>query len=148
MRVVVQVVKNASITIENELYSSIDNGFLLFVGFTFKDNIETIKKVIDKIISLRIFPDQNGKTNMPFDFQKHEILCVSQFTLYANVKHSRRPSFTNCLTSNEAKDLYLKTLEYLKQQNIKVKNGVFGVDMKVNLLNDGPFTLFIDSEDL
>lgn len=148
MRVVLQVVKNASVTIDNELYSSINDGFLLLVGFTEGDNIEIIKKVIDKIVSLRIFPDENGKTNLAFDSLKQEILCVSQFTLYANISHGRRPSFISCLRPDEAKVLYQQTLDYLSSLNIKTKAGVFGADMKVNLLNDGPFTLMIDSEDL
>lgn len=148
MRVVLQVVKNASVTIDNKIHSSINEGFLLLVGFTSGDNLSTIKKVIDKIVSLRIFPDENGKTNLAFDATKQEILCVSQFTLYADIKHGRRPSFTSCLIPSEATVLYENTLEYLKSLNIQTKAGVFGADMKVELLNDGPFTLMIDSEDL
>lgn len=148
MRVVLQVVKEASVTINNELYSSIDDGFLLLVGFTQNDNLDIIKKVIDKIVSLRIFMDENGKTNLAFDPSKQEILCVSQFTLYADISHGRRPSFTTCLIPDEARILYQETLNYLESLNIKTKAGVFGEDMKVNLLNDGPFTLMIDSEDL
>ena len=148
MRVVLQVVKSASVTIDEKLFSSIDQGFLLLVSFTNGDNIDTIKKVIDKIISLRIFPDENGKTNLAFDLEKQEILCVSQFTLYADIKHGRRPSFVNCMNPNSASELYQNTIDYLKSLNIKTKTGVFGADMKVNLLNDGPFTLMIDSGDL
>lgn len=148
MRVVLQVVKSASVTIDEKLYSSIDQGFLLLVSFTNGDNQETIKKVIDKIISLRIFPDENGKTNLAFDLEKQEVLCVSQFTLYADIKHGRRPSFVNCLNPNSASELYQKTIDYLKSLKIKTKTGIFGADMKVNLLNDGPFTLMIDSGDL
>ena len=148
MRVVLQVVKEASVTIDNKEFSSIKNGFLLLVGFTNGDNIDTIKKVINKIVSLRIFPDENGKTNLGFDFEKQEILCVSQFTLYADISHGRRPSFVTCLNPIEAKELYEQTLDYLKEINVNVKGGVFQADMKVKLLNDGPFTLMIDSEDL
>lgn len=148
MRVVLQVVKSALVTIDEKLYSSIDQGFLLLVSFTNGDNHETIKKVIDKIISLRIFPDENGKTNLAFDLEKQEVLCVSQFTLYADIKHGRRPSFVNCLNPNSASELYQNTIDYLKSLKIKTKTGIFGADMKVNLLNDGPFTLMIDSGDL
>ena len=148
MRVVLQVVNHASVTIDNKLYSSIGEGFLLLVGYTEGDNFETIKKVIDKIVSLRIFMDENGKTNLPFDKEKQELLCVSQFTLYADIKHGRRPSFTKSLGPVPAKELYEQTLDYLKSLDIKVKQGVFGADMKVDLLNDGPFTLMIDSEEL
>ncbi len=148
MRVVLQVVQNASVTIDNKLYSSINEGFLLLVGFTQGDNEEIVRKVIDKIISLRIFMDENGKTNLAFLDAKREILCVSQFTLYADVKKGRRPSFVNALGHQEASSLYDYTLSYIRSLNIDCKQGVFGADMKVNLLNDGPFTLIIDSEDL
>ena len=148
MRVVLQVVQNASVTIDKKVYSEIANGYLLLVSFTMSDNFETIKKMIDKIVLLRVFPDENGKINCAFDISKQEVLCVSQFTLYADIKHGRRPSFTNCLNPKEAIKLYEQTIEYLKQLNVKTKTGVFGADMKVNLLNDGPFTLMIDSEDL
>lgn len=148
MRVTLQVVKNCSVEIDSKLYSSIGDGFLLLVGFTQNDNLEVIKKVIDKIVSLRIFPDENGKTNLAFDKEKQEIMCVSQFTLYADISHGRRPSFVSCLRPDEAKVLYSQTLDYLKEIGVKTSCGVFGADMKVQLLNDGPFTLMIDSEDL
>ncbi|MDD7735909.1 MAG: D-aminoacyl-tRNA deacylase [Bacilli bacterium] len=148
MRVVLQVVKEASVTIDGKEYSSINDGFLLLVGFTNNDNLDVIKKVINKIVSLRIFPDENGKTNLGFDFDKQEILCVSQFTLYADIAHGRRPSFVSCLNPIDAKELYEQTIQYLKEIGVNVKEGVFQADMKVKLINDGPFTLMIDSEDL
>lgn len=148
MRVALQIVKNCSVEINNKPYSSINSGLLLFVGFTQNDNLEIIKKVIDKIITLRIFPDENGKTNLMFDKIKQEVMCVSQFTLYADISHGRRPSFISCLRPNEAEELYNQTINYLKDIDVKTKCGVFGADMKVTLLNDGPFTLMIDSEDL
>lgn len=148
MKVVLQVVKNASVTIDDKLYSSIDEGLLLLVGFTQGDNEEIIKKVIDKIISLRIFLDENGKTNLAFLDGKREILCVSQFTLYADIKKGRRPSFVKALEPTSASSLYDFTLSYIRSLGVSCKQGVFGADMKVNLLNDGPFTLTIDSEDL
>ena len=97
MRVALQIVKNCSVEINNKPYSSINSGLLLLVGFTQNDNLEIIKKVIDKIITLRIFPDENGKTNLMFDKIKQEVMCVSQFTLYADISHGRRPSFISCL---------------------------------------------------
>lgn len=148
MRVVLQVVKNASVTIDNKLYSQIDRGFLLLVGFKENDNEEIIKKMIDKIISLRIFQDEAGKTNLAFQDVKGEILCVSQFTLYADVSHGRRPSFINAMKQDKATLLYDFTLEYIKSILGDVKHGVFGADMKVELINDGPFTLMLDSEEL
>ena len=148
MRVVLQVVKNASVSIENQIYSQINEGFLLLVGFNNEDNEEVVRKVIDKIISLRVFMDENGKTNLAFLDLEKEILCVSQFTLYADIKKGRRPSFINAMRPEDATKLYDYTLEYLKSKVNVVKGGVFGADMKIQLLNDGPFTLMIDSKDL
>lgn len=148
MRVVLQVVKNASVSIDEHVYSQINEGFLLLVGFTNGDNEETIRKVIDKIISLRVFMDENGKTNLAFLDLNMEIMCVSQFTLYADIKKGRRPSFIDAMRPEKAAKLYDYTLEYLKSKVDVVKGGVFGADMKINLVNDGPFTLMIDSKEL
>jgi D-tyrosyl-tRNA(Tyr) deacylase len=148
MRVVLQVVKNASCTIEDKVYSEIEKGFLLLVGFTAGDTKETVNKMIDKIISLRLFPDENGKTNLGFMDTKGQILCISQFTLYADVKKGRRPSFIEAMRPEEASPLYDYTIEYIKKYVPDVKRGIFGADMKIQLLNDGPFTLMIDSKDL
>ena len=148
MRVVLQIVKNASVTIDDKVYSQINEGFLLLVGFNNDDNEDVVKKVIDKIISLRIFQDENGKTNLGFLDLEKELLCVSQFTLYADIKKGRRPSFIEAMRPENATKLYDFTLEYLKTKVKIVKGGVFGADMKVNLLNDGPFTLMIDSKEL
>jgi D-tyrosyl-tRNA(Tyr) deacylase len=148
MRTVLQLVKHASVTIDNKVYASIGEGFLLLVGFTYGDNEETIKKMIDKIISLRIFPDENGKTNLGFTDLHKELMCISQFTLYADVKKGRRPSFVNAMNPQEATKLYDFTLKYLNTLLPEVKHGIFGADMKVELLNDGPFTLMIDSKEL
>ena len=148
MRVVLQIVKNASVTIDDKVYSQINEGFLLLVGFNNDDNEDVVKKVIDKIISLRIFQDENGKTNLGFLDLEKELLCVSQFTLYADIKKGRRPSFIEAMRPEKATKLYDFTLEYLKTKVKIVKGGVFGADMKVNLLNDGPFTLMIDSKEL
>ena len=148
MRVVLQVVKNASVSIDSKIYSQINEGFLLLVGFNNEDNEEIVRKVIDKIISLRVFMDENGKTNLAFLDLEKEILCVSQFTLYADVKKGRRPSFINAMRPEDATKLYDYTLEYLKSKVNVVKGGVFGADMQIQLLNDGPFTLMIDSKEL
>ena len=148
MRVVLQVVKNASVTIDDKLYSQIDEGFLLLVGFTSEDNEEVVRKVIDKIISLRVFMDENGKTNLAFLDLNKEIMCVSQFTLYADIKKGRRPSFINAMRPEDATKLYDYTLEYLESKVGSVKKGIFGADMKIQLVNDGPFTLMIDSKEL
>ena len=144
MRVVLQLVSHASCTIDNKLYSSIGEGFLLLVGFKEGDTNETIEKVINKIISLRIFPDENGKTNLGFLDLKKELMCISQFTLYADVKKGRRPSFVNALNPKEAAVLYDYTLDYLRKTLGEVKSGIFGADMKIEQINDGPFTVIIE----
>ncbi len=146
MRVLVQVVKRASVTIENQLYSSINKGFLLFVGFTDGDNEETLRKMRDKVVKLRIFPDENGKTNLSLDQVGGEILSVSQFTLYGDMREGNRPSFVNSMKPDEARVLFALWNNLLKEKVPDLKTGVFQADMQVELVNDGPFTIWLDSE--
>ena len=148
MRVVLQVVTHASVTIDSKVYSQINEGFLLLVGFEEGDNEEIVNKVMNKIVSLRLFADEQGKTNLAFIDIGGEILCISQFTLYADIKKGRRPSFINAMRPERATKLYDYTISYLKTLVPVVKQGIFGADMKVELLNNGPFTLMIDSKDL
>ena len=148
MRVVLQVVTHASVTIDSKVYSQINEGFLLLVGFEEGDNEEIVNKVMNKIVSLRLFADEQGKTNLAFTDIGGEILCISQFTLYADIKKGRRPSFINAMPPERATKLYDYTISYLKTLVPVVKQGIFGADMKVELLNNGPFTLMIDSKDL
>lgn len=148
MRVVLQVVTHASVTIDSKVYSQINEGFLLLVGFEEGDNEEIVNKVMNKIVSLRLFADEQGKTNLAFTDIGGEILCISQFTLYADIKKGRRPSFINAMRPERATKLYDYTISYLKTLVPVVKQGIFGADMKVELLNNGPFTLMIDSRDL
>ena len=148
MRVVLQVVTHASVTIDSKVYSQINEGFLLLVGFEEGDNEEIVNKVMNKIVSLRLFADEQGKTNLAFTDICGEILCISQFTLYADIKKGRRPSFINAMRPERATKLYDYTISYLKTLVPVVKQGIFGADMKVELLNNGPFTLMIDSKDL
>lgn len=149
MRIIVQNVIKASVTIDNEIYSSIGKGYLLLVSFTHDDNKEIIDKLIHKLINLRVFVDENGKTNLSLKDVNGSILSVSQFTLYADIRHGNRPSFVNyCLNSKDAKELYEYFNKQLKFNNIDVKEGVFGADMKVELINDGPFTIIMDSKEL
>ena len=148
MRIVLSTVKEASVTIDEKVYSSIKQGYLLLVGFTFGDNKEVVDKMAEKIINLRVFQDENGKTNKSLFDVKGEILSVSQFTLYASIKGSRRPSFTNALTPLEAEELYKYFNDKIKEKYGDVKTGIFGADMKVYSINDGPFTLMIDSKEL
>ena len=148
MRVVLQVVTHASVTIDSKVYSQINEGFLLLVGFEEGDNEEIVNKVMNKIVSLRLFADEQGKSNLAFTDIGGEILCISQFTLYADIKKGRRPSFINAMRPERATKLYDYTISYLKTLVNVVKQGIFGADMKVELLNNGPFTLMIDSKDL
>ena len=148
MRVVLQVVTHASVTIDSKVYSQINEGFLLLVGFEEGDNEEIVNKVMNKIVSLRLIADEQGKTNLAFTDIGGEILCISQFTLYADIKKGRRPSFINAMRPERATKLYDYTIGYLKTLGPVVKQGIFGADMKVELLNNGPFTLMIDSKDL
>ncbi len=148
MRLLIQCVDKASVTIENKLYSSIDKGYLVFVSFTYGDNEEIMNKMATKMLNMRIFPDENGKTNLSLKDVDGKILSVSQFTLYADLKHGNRPSFINCLSPKDANELYNKFNDFLKNQNYIVKTGVFGADMKVELINNGPFTIILDSKEI
>ena len=148
MRVLLQVVKSASVEIEQKVYSSIGKGFLLLVGYNYQDDETVIKKVMDKVTSLRVFVDEYGKMNLGLNDVGGEILLVSQFTLYADYKKGRRPSFNIAARGEVGLPLYEKTCDYVRELGYQVKTGVFGADMKVSLINDGPTTIMIDSEEL
>lgn len=145
MRVVVQRSKESSVIIDGKVNGKIDKGFVLLVGFTFGDTKEIVNKMINKIINLRIFSDSDDKLNLSLKDINGEILSISQFTLYAKL-NGRRPSFTKALNYDEAKDLYDYFNEKLRNLDINVETGVFGSDMTVNITNDGPVTIIIDSE--
>lgn len=149
MRVLLQTVKSASVEIMNKTVGSINNGYLLLVGFTDGDNKEIVDKIIEKIISLRVFADENRQINLSIYDVNGGILSVSQFTLYADARKGRRPSFVNAMKPHDAEELY----DYFnKQLELKfgktISTGVFGADMLVHSVNDGPFTLMLDSEEL
>lgn len=148
MKVVIQNVINASVTIKDKVVGEISHGFLILVGFTYGDDIETINKMAEKITKLRVFQDENGKTNLSLKDKGGEILSVSQFTLYASAKDGNRPSFINALEPKLASNYYDIFNEKLRELGFKVETGVFGADMKVALINDGPFTLVLDSKEL
>lgn len=145
MRVIVQRSKESSVIIDGKVNGKIDKGFVLLVGFTFGDTKEIVDKMINKIINLRIFSDSDDKLNLSLKDINGEILSISQFTLYAKL-NGRRPSFTKALNYDEAKDLYDYFNEELRNLDINVETGVFGSDMTVNITNDGPVTIIIDSE--
>ena len=148
MRIVLTTVISASVTIDNRIVGSINRGFCVLVGFTHTDTKETVDKMVDKMLSLRVFMDENGLTNLSIYDVKGEILSVSQFTLYADLAKGRRPSFVNAMKPDDAKALYAYFNEQIKAKYGAVETGEFGTDMKVSSVNDGPFTVIMDSEDI
>lgn len=144
MKVVLQRVQQASVTINHQLVSQIGAGLLLLVGFGQDDNSEAVDYLAAKISKSRIFVDQNGKTNLSIADVKGEILSVSQFTLYANTKKGNRPSFTEALEPQKAQKLYELFNQQLANTGVNVKTGVFGADMQVELINDGPLTIIYE----
>ena len=149
MKVVLQTVKEAHVDILGKTVGSISNGYLLLVGFTDGDDQEIVSKMVDKILKLRVFPDEHRQINLSLFDVNGQILSISQFTLYADTKKGRRPSFVDAMRPHEAEPLYdyfNKELERMSNQHIET--GVFGADMDVHSINDGPFTLILDSKDL
>ena len=147
MRVLVQKSLEASVKVDGEILGSIDSGLVLLVGFTEGDNEEIIDKMISKTINLRIFEDENGVMNKSFLEVGGSILSISQFSLYADTKKGRRPSYLKALNGEKSVLLYDLFNKKLKDMNIDVQTGKFGADMKVSLVNDGPTTIMLDSED-
>ena len=147
MRVVVQRSKHSKVTIDGKVNGEIDKGYVLLVGFTDGDNETIIDKMINKILTLRIFEDENEKMNLSINDIGGSILSISQFTLYANCKEGRRPSFTSALNPTDASKLYDIFNEKLRSL-IHTETGIFGADMKVEIYNDGPVTIVLDSEEL
>ena len=148
MRVLLQLVRDAGVTIDGKRVAHIDKGFLCFVGFTQGDDLPLAKRMAEKIVKLRVFPDENGKTNRSLADVGATVLCVSQFTLYASAKEGNRPSFTHCLDKDIAKGLYEDFFAYMKTLCPTAESGVFHADMDVSLTNEGPFTLILDSKEL
>lgn len=148
MRLVVQKVKYASVTINEKVNGKIEKGFMVLVGFTHQDTKEIVDKMVDKMIHLRIFEDENGKMNLSLQDVEGSILSVSQFTLYADCKKGRRPSFIDAAKPDIAVPLYEYFNQKISEQGINVETGIFGADMKVELLNDGPVTIILDSQEI
>lgn len=147
MRVLVQKSLEASVKVDGKILGAIDSGLVLLIGFTEGDNEEIIDKMISKTINLRIFEDENGVMNKSFLEVGGSILSISQFTLYADTKKGRRPSYLKALNGEKSVLLYDLFNKKLKDMNIDVQTGKFGADMKVSLVNDGPTTIMLDSED-
>lgn len=146
MKFVIQRVTKASVTVEGKRIGSIEKGFLVLVGVSQTDTKEIADKMIKKLIGLRIFDDENGKTNLDIKTVNGSLLVVSQFTLYADCKKGNRPSFINAGSPDLAEELYEYIIEQCNLQIPIVEHGSFGADMKVELLNDGPFTVILDSD--
>ena len=144
MRVVVQRVNKAQVTIDNEVVGNIKRGFLLLVGLREGDKLDQVKKAADKIAKMRIFEDEDGKTNLSLKDVNGEILSVSQFTLLANTKKGNRPSFVEAMRPPKSKDLWENFNKELENRGFHVETGEFGADMQVSLENDGPFTIVLD----
>jgi len=148
MKFVIQRVKNAEVTVDNSIVGSINKGFLVLIGITHTDTKKEADVLINKLIKLRIFEDENEKMNLALKDVNGELLLVSQFTLYADCTGGNRPAFINAAKPDYANELYEYIIEECKKQEINVQKGIFGADMKVNLLNDGPVTIILDSNDL
>lgn len=144
MRVVVQRVNKAQVTIDNEVVGKIKRGFLLLVGLREGDKLDQVKKAADKIAKMRIFEDEDGKNNLSLKDVNGEILSVSQFTLLANTKKGNRPSFVEAMRPPKSKDLWENFNKELENRGFHVETGEFGADMQVSLENDGPFTIVLD----
>lgn len=145
MKVVVQRVKKSSVIINNEVYNKIDNGLMILVGFTEGDTSKDIDYIVKKIVNLRIFDDNNGIMNKSILDTNGSILSISQFTLYANTKNGNRPSYIKALKSEYSNKLYDEFNNKLSEF-INLKTGIFGAEMEVSLVNDGPITIIIDSK--
>lgn len=148
MRLVVQRAKDANCTVEGNVTGSIDNGYVVFLGVSDTDTKEVADKMIKKLIGLRIFEDENGKTNLSIKDVDGELLVISQFTLYADCRKGNRPSFIGAGKPDMASEMYDYFCDECEKEVKKVGRGIFGADMKIKLTNDGPFTIWLDSDDM
>lgn len=148
MKFVIQRVAHANVVVDGKELGKIGKGFMVLIGVSKEDDKNIADKMVDKMIKLRIFEDENGKTNLSLDDVGGELLLISQFTLYANCKKGNRPSFIDAGAPDEANALYEYIIEKCKERVNVVERGEFGADMKVSLLNDGPFTILLDSAEI
>ncbi len=148
MRFVIQRVTQASVRVDGEVIGQIGKGFLVLIGVSGKDSRETADKMMRKLLNMRIFEDEQGKTNLALKDVGGQLLMISQFTLYANCKKGNRPSFIEAGAPDMANELYEYCVELAKEAGFYTQTGSFGADMKVELLNDGPFTILLDSDQL
>ena len=148
MKFVIQRVTHADVVVDGNEIGRIGKGFMVLIGVSKEDDKAIADKMVDKMIKLRIFEDENGKTNLSLDDVGGELLLISQFTLYANCKKGNRPSFIDAGAPDEANALYEYIIERCKERVNVVERGEFGADMEVSLLNDGPFTIVLDSSEI
>ena len=148
MRAIVQRVTKASVSVDCETVGKIDKGFMVLVGVGEDDDETDLKYIADKIINLRVFEDENEKMNLSLNDISGELLVISQFTLFGDCRKGRRPSFDKAGEPKRAKELYEKLCEYFNECGIKTQTGIFAADMQVELINDGPVTLMLDSKKL
>ena len=148
MRFVIQRVTKASCTVDDKVTGSIDLGFMVLIGVGQDDTVQIADKMITKLINMRIFSDENGKTNLSLKDVGGGLLLISQFTLYADCKKGNRPSFIHAGAPDMASDMYEYIISECKKYEIPVERGIFGADMKIELLNDGPFTIILDSSEI
>ncbi len=148
MRFVIQRVKSSKVTIDGEVRGEIGKGFMVLIGIGAGDTVQTADKMIKKMINLRIFEDENGKTNLSLNDVGGNLLLISQFTLYADCRKGNRPSFVKAAPPDMAEELYDYIVKKCSEQVEDVQKGEFGADMKVELLNDGPFTIVLDSKEI
>lgn len=147
MKIVVQRVKNASVTIDRKIHGQINKGFLVLLGITTSDTISDVDYLVKKVCNLRVFNDENDKMNLGLKDIDGSLLIISQFTLYGDCSHGNRPSFIEAARPETAIPLYEYFISECKKEVPIVETGIFGADMKVSLLNDGPVTIIIDSKD-
>lgn len=148
MKFLIQNVQNAFITVDKEVIGEIQKGFVVFIGISDEDNTQIADKMVQKMLNLRIFQDDAGKTNLSLSDVSGELLLVSQFTLYADCTRGNRPSFIKAGSPAHAEELYNYIIEKCNETSLKVQTGSFGADMKVSLVNDGPFTIMLDSAEI
>ncbi len=148
MRFVIQVVSEASVRIDGQVKGSIGKGFMVLIGVGQGDDEKTADRMVNKLLGLRIFPDENGKTNLSLSDVDGELLLISQFTLYADCRKGNRPSFVNAGAPDVAEGLYKYIVSKCREQVSKVDTGEFGAEMQVSLVNEGPFTIILDSDEI
>lgn len=148
MKFVIQRVTDADVSVDGKVVGKIGKGFMVLIGIAGTDTVEIADKMIKKLIGMRIFEDENGKTNLALKDVGGELLLISQFTLYSDCKKGNRPSFVNAGAPDMADEMYQYIISQCKKEIDVVEKGIFGADMKVSLVNDGPFTIVLDSDEI